>query len=162
LATPIDPGLKPQTVDEFTAGLEWGPRSMRDLTFGFRGIYRAQDEVIEDGSFDDGENYFLFNPGRRGTGNFETTEDLACRGDAVNGVAAQCFGPARRYYRALEITATKRFTTNYQFVASYVYSSLTGNYEGLYLNDTGGGTPNLTSLFDLQTLRTTPGLAGKL
>ena len=47
-ATPIDPGLKPQTVDEYTAGVEWGPRSMRDLTFGFRGIYRAQDEVIED------------------------------------------------------------------------------------------------------------------
>ncbi len=47
-------------------------------TFGFRGIYRAQDEVIEDGSFDDGTTYFLFNPGRRGTGNFITTEDLAC------------------------------------------------------------------------------------
>jgi hypothetical protein len=105
---------------------------MRDLTFGFRGIYRAQDEVIEDGSFDDGTTYFLFNPGRRGTGNFTTTEDLACNDPAIG-----CFGPARRYYRALEFTATKRFSNNYQFIASYVFSSLIGNYEGLFRNDNG-------------------------
>jgi outer membrane receptor protein involved in Fe transport len=159
-ATPFDVGLKPQTVNEWTAGFEWSPRRMRDLAFGVRGIYRAQDEVIEDGSFDDGENYFLFNPGRRGTGNFETTEDLACRGDAVNGVAAQCFGPARRYYRAIEVTATKRFSNNYQFIASYVYSSLIGNYEGLFRNDNGQSDPNITSLFDLVSLL--QGMYGRL
>jgi outer membrane receptor protein involved in Fe transport len=154
-ATPIDRGLKPQTVDEFTAGFEWGPRSMRDLTFGFRGIYRAQDEVIEDGSFDDGNTYFLFNPGRRGNGNFETTEDLACNDPAIG-----CFGPARRYYRALEFTATKRFSHNYQFIASYVYSSLIGNYEGLFRNDNGQSDPNITSLFDLVSLL--QGMYGRL
>ena len=154
-ATPFDAGLKPQTVNEWTAGVEWGPRSMRDLTFGFRGIYRAQDEVIEDGSFDDGEHYFLFNPGRRGTGNFETTEDLACQDPAIG-----CFGPARRYYRALEFTATKRFSNNYQFIASYVYSSLIGNYEGLFRNDNGQSDPNITSLFDLVSLLN--GLYGRL
>jgi len=154
-ATPFDAGLKPQTVNEWTAGVEWGPRSMRDLTFGFRGIYRAQDEVIEDGSFDVGEHYFLFNPGRRGTGNFETTEDLACQDPAIG-----CFGPARRYYRALEFTATKRFSNNYQFIASYVYSSLIGNYEGLFRNDNGQSDPNITSLFDLVSLLN--GLYGRL
>jgi outer membrane receptor protein involved in Fe transport len=154
-ATPFDTGLKPQTVNEWTAGVEWGPRSMRDLTFGFRGIYRAQDEVIEDGSFDDGEHYFLFNPGRRGTGNFTTTEDLACNDPAIG-----CFGPARRYYRALEFTATKRFSNNYQFIASYVYSSLIGNYEGLFRNDNGQSDPNITSLFDLVSLLN--GLYGRL
>ena len=154
-ATPFDVGLKPQTVNEFTAGVEWGPRSMRDLTFGFRGIYRAQDEVIEDGSFDDGTTYFLFNPGRRGTGNFTTTEDLACNDPAIG-----CFGPARRYYRALEFTATKRFSNNYQFIASYVFSSLIGNYEGLFRNDNGQSDPNITSLFDLVSLLN--GLYGRL
>jgi len=148
--TPADPGLKPQTVNEFTAGIEWSPSGMRDLTFGFRGIYRAQDEVIEDGSFDDGTTYFLFNPGRRGSG--ETTEDLACMGDASQGIAAQCFGPARRYYRALEFTATKRFSNRYHFIASYVFSSLIGNYEGLFRNDNGQSDPNITSLFDLVSL----------
>jgi hypothetical protein len=154
-ATPFDAGLKPQTVDEFTAGVEWGPRSMRDLTFGFRGIYRAQDEVIEDGSFDDGDTYFLFNPGRRGNGNFTTTEDLACNDPGIG-----CFGPARRYYRALEFTATKRFSHNYQFIASYVFSSLIGNYEGLFRNDNGQSDPNITSLFDLVSLL--QGMYGRL
>ena len=31
--------------------------------------------VIEDGSFDDGDTYFIFNPGRIGLG---TTEEAAC------------------------------------------------------------------------------------
>jgi hypothetical protein len=37
-------------------------------------------------------------------------------------------------------------------VVSYVYSSLTGNYEGLFRNDNGQSDPNITSLFDLQSL----------
>ncbi|HYE16572.1 MAG TPA: TonB-dependent receptor [Pyrinomonadaceae bacterium] len=153
--TPTDPGIKPQTVDEYTAGIEWGPANMRDLSFGFRGIYRAQDEVIEDGSFDDGGHYFLFNPGRRGSDGEVTTEDLACSDPAIG-----CFGPARRYYRALEFTATKRFSNNYQFIASYVFSSLIGNYEGLFRNDNGQSDPNITSLFDLVSLLN--GIYGRL
>ncbi|HXI26067.1 MAG TPA: TonB-dependent receptor [Pyrinomonadaceae bacterium] len=143
--TPIDLGLKPQTVNEYTAGIEYNLKS--DFTVGFRGIYRAQQNVIEDGSFDDGTTYFIFNPGRRGTGNQTTTEDLAC-GDPTIG----CFGPARRYYRALEFTATKRFSNNWQLISSYVFSSLIGNYEGLFRNDNGQSDPNITSLFDLVSL----------
>lgn len=156
--TPIDPGLKPQTVNEFSAAFEY--EIARDLAIGVRGIYRAQDEVIEDGSFDDGNNYFIFNPGRNAPG---TTERLACAGNtdpAFPLFPAQCFGPARRYYRAVEFTATKRFTNNYQFIASYVYSSLIGNYEGLFRNDNGQSDPNITSLFDLVSLL--DGLYGRL
>jgi len=153
--TPIDPGLKPQDVRETTAGFEYEVSS--GLTLGFRGIYRNQGQVIEDGSFDDGNSYFLFNPGRRGNG--ETTEDKACTGTG-GSPTAQCFGYARRYYRALEFTATKRFTNNYQFIASYVYSSLTGNYEGLFRNDNGQSDPNITSLFDLVSLLN--GMYGRL
>jgi len=143
-ATPIDPNLSPQSVDEYSAGVEY--EIVRDLALGFRGVYRAQDNVIEDGSFDDGNHYFLFNPGRRTAQNV-TTEDLACTNPSIG-----CFGPARRYYRALEFTATKRFTNNYQFIASYVFSSLIGNYEGLFRNDNGQSDPNITSLFDLVSL----------
>jgi hypothetical protein len=50
------------------------------------------------------------------------------------------------------VTATKRFTENYQFIASYVYSSLTGNYEGFYRNDNGQGLANLSTLFDIQSM----------
>ena len=141
--TPIDPGLKPQTVDEWTAGIEYSP--LKDFALGMRGIYRAQRDVIEDGSFDDGDTYFIFNPGRRGNG--ETTEDIACTTPGIG-----CFGRARRYYRALEFTATKRFTNNWQLISSYVYSSLIGNYEGLFRNDNGQSDPNITSLFDLVSL----------
>ncbi|MDT5270566.1 MAG: hypothetical protein QOH49_2752 [Acidobacteriota bacterium] len=151
-ATPIDPNISPQTVDEYTAGIEY--EVVKDLALGFRGIYRAQDNVIEDGSFDDGDHYFLFNPGRR-VGTDVTTEDKACSDPAIG-----CFGPARRYYRALEFSATKRFTNNYQFIASYVYSSLIGNYEGLFRNDNGQSDPNITSLFDLVSLLN--GLYGRL
>jgi outer membrane receptor protein involved in Fe transport len=136
--TPIDPDLKPQTVNEVAAGAEY--EIVKDLALGFRGIYRAQGTVIEDGSFDNGINYFLFNPGE------SLTDRLA---EATIGSR---FGRARRYYRALELTATKRFSNNYQFIASYVYSSLVGNYEGIFRNDNGQADPNITSLFDIVAL----------
>jgi len=151
--TPIDPGLKPQDVAEWTGGIEYELKN--NLVLGFRGIYRYQRTVIEDGSFDDGDNYFLFNPGRRGKGAMTTTEDLACDNPAIG-----CFGPARRYYRALEFTATKRFSNNWQVIGSYVYSSLIGNYEGLFRNDNGQSDPNITSLFDLVSLLN--GMYGRL
>ncbi len=140
-ATPIDPDLKPQTVNEVSGAFEY--EVVRDLALGVRGVYRTQGSVIEDGSFDDGNNYFLFNPGE------SLTERLACADPAIG-----CFGRARRYYRAVEFTATKRFTNNYQFIASYVFSSLIGNYEGLFRNDNGQSDPNITSLFDLVSLLT--------
>jgi outer membrane receptor protein involved in Fe transport len=151
-ATPIDPGIKPQTVNEWTGGIEY--EAVKDLALGARYIYRNQAQVIEDGSFDDGTTYFLFNPGRR-VGTDITTEDKACNDPTIG-----CFGHARRYYRALELTATKRFTNNYQFIASYVHSSLIGNYEGLFRNDNGQSDPNITSLFDLVSLLN--GLYGRL
>ncbi len=146
-ATPLDPGLKPQSIKEYTFGgeIEVG----KDVILGARGIYRAMENVIEDGSFDDGDTYFIFNPGRNKPG---TTEAAACAGDAATGRAPKCFGRAQRFYRAIEFTATKRFTNNYQFIVSYVYSSLIGNYEGLFRNDNGQSDPNITSLFDLQSL----------
>jgi Carboxypeptidase regulatory-like domain/TonB-dependent Receptor Plug Domain len=146
-ATPADAGLKPQSIREFTFGMEY--EVGHDVTIGTRGTYRAMVNVIEDGSFDDGDTYFIFNPGRIGPG---TTEENACAGDPVTGRAPQCFGRAQRFYRAIEFTATKRFTNNFQFIASYVFSSLIGNYEGLFRNDNGQSDPNITSLFDLQSL----------
>ena len=150
-STPIDVGLKPQDVKEWNAGIERNFWS--NYTIGVRGIYRAQGNVIEDGSFDDGNTYFLFNPGRQlgpgaggPTGN---TEYKACHNPAIG-----CFGSARRYYRALEVTMNRRFANNFSFNASYVFSSLIGNYEGLFRNDNGQADPNITSLFDLVSLLT--------
>ena len=147
-STPIDQGLKPQTVNETTAGFQH--EVWKNTVFGFRGIYRSQGSVIEDGSFDDGDNYFLFNPGEPlppgPGGEFGNTEYRAC-----NEFGA-CFGRARRYYRALEFTLDKRFSDNFAYQVSYVFSSLIGNYEGLFRNDNGQSDPNITSLFDLVSL----------
>lgn len=137
-ATPPDSDLKPQTVNETAAGAEY--EVLNDLTLGLRGVYRAQGSVMEDGSFDEGNTFFLFNPGE------SATERTAC------ATQFGCFGRARRYYRAVEFTATKRFKKNYQFIASYVYSSLTGNYEGFYRSETDQGLANLSPLFDIQSL----------
>jgi hypothetical protein len=145
--TPPDFDLKPQTVNEVAGGIEF--EAARDLALGFRGVYRSQGTVIEDGSFDDGEHYFIFNPGE------SLTERIACSDPSIG-----CFGRARRYYRALEFSANKRFSNNYQFIASYTYSSLIGNYEGLFRNDNGQSDPNITSLFDLVSLLN--GLYGRL
>jgi len=144
-ATPIDSGLKPPSIGEASGGIQY--EIARNVTLEARGVYRWERNVVEDGSFDDGNTYFLFNPGRRGSGTETTTEDLACANPAIG-----CFGHAARYYRALAFSATKRFTNNYQFIASYTYSSLTGNYEGLFRNDNGQSDPNITSLFDLVSL----------
>ncbi|MGH9897405.1 MAG: hypothetical protein ACRD4L_00945, partial [Pyrinomonadaceae bacterium] len=140
-ATPIDSDIRPPNVNEVTAGFEY--QIFNDITVGARGIYRAQGQVIEDGSFDDGDNYFLFNPG------FSATDVTA---GTKEETGFKRFGRARRYYRALEFTATKRFSNRYQFISSYVYSSLTGNFEGLFRNDNGQADPNITSLFDLVSL----------
>lgn len=148
-ATPIDAGLKPPTVNEYTAGFEF--EVANNLVMGFRGIYRAQGSVIEDGSFDDGNNYFLFNPGEPLApgpgGEFGNTEYQACHNPAIG-----CFGRARRYYRAFEFTLNRRFANKFSYNLSYVFSSLTGNYEGLFRNDNGQSDPNITSLFDLVSL----------
>jgi outer membrane receptor protein involved in Fe transport len=153
-ATPIDFGLKPQTVNEVTGGIEM--EVSRDIVMGFRGIYRYQGSVIEDGSFDDGDNYFIFNPGEPlgpGPGGpAGNTEYNACLGDPASGRAPRCFGRGRRYYRALEFTLNRRFANDFAYNMSYVFSSLTGNYEGLFRNDNGQSDPNITSLFDLQSL----------
>ena len=68
--------------------------------------------------------------------------------------------PERLGKEAIELTFNKRFSNNYQFIASYVFSSLIGNYEGLFRNDNGQSDPNITSLFDLVSLLLVGVLAG--
>ncbi len=43
----------------------------------------------------------------------------------------------RRYDRALQLTAQKRFSNSLQFIASHVYSKLEGNYDGVFQTSTG-------------------------
>ncbi len=144
---PPDQGLKPQSTREFVLGVEY--ELGRNFIIGSRGIYQSMINVIEDASFDDGDTYFIFNPGRVGPG---TTEQAACAGDPITGRAPRCFGRAQRFYRALEFTAAKRLSHHYLFNASYVFSSLIGNYSGLLPIDYWQSDPNFISLFDSRSL----------
>ncbi len=58
------------------------------------------------------------------------------------------FPDARRVYKAMEITAEKRFGNNWSMMANYRLAKLFGNYEGLFRNDNGQADPNISSLFD--------------
>jgi hypothetical protein len=61
---------------------------------------------------------------------------------------ADTFPDARRVYKALELTAEKRFGNSWSLLANYRLAKLFGNYEGLFRNDNGQSDPNITSLFD--------------
>ena len=53
-----------------------------------------------------------------------------------------------REFVGYEFTLQKRFSNNFQFIASLLFSDLTGNYDGLFQASTGQQDPNLNSAFD--------------
>ena len=55
---------------------------------------------------------------------------------------------AKRTNDAFEVNARKRFSNNWQFLASAVFSKLEGNYDGTYQVSTGQLDPNINSAFD--------------
>ena len=125
--------------DELTVGIErlLGPT----LTVGLKGTYRTLRNVLEDRcdlDYSSPETGFsacgLMNPGleRRDSraGTFPT-----CNG--LDGPWYECGidpGPATppvsRIYRGIELFARKSVGTSLWLQASYVYSSLRGNYDG--------------------------------
>jgi hypothetical protein len=54
----------------------------------------------------------------------------------------------KRTNTAIEFSARKRFSNNWQMLASYVWSRLEGNYDGTFQNSTGQLDPNINSAFD--------------
>jgi hypothetical protein len=154
--TAVDPGLKASYVNEATAGVEY--EVVPGLAVGARFVWRNLGRIVEDGSFDQGSSYFIMNPGESVSGRTPFVGDVTYFTglglDSLTTVhdATIAFPTAIRRYRAVEITATRRYSDRYTFVASYTWSKLYGNYEGLYRNDNGQLDPNITSLFDLPEL----------
>jgi hypothetical protein len=136
---PTQPGIKGQYSDNINFGIQYQP--VADLSLGVEAIYRSLGRVIEDGgalnSAGDLE-YFIFNPG--------TTFISPVSGELVGLDFVDV--PPSRYYRALQFTAQKRFSNNLQFIASYVYSKLKGNYDGVFQTSTTQLDPNINSAYD--------------
>jgi hypothetical protein len=134
-AVPVDPNLKGQYLDEYMVGYDYELAS--NLAVGIKGTYRNLGRVIEDMLVPSTGNYLVANPGS-GTG---------AEGGTINGDTVPVPKPTRRF-KAFELHAQKRFSNNYQFFASYVWSRLTGNYDGTTQVSTGQLDPNINSAYD--------------
>lgn len=132
---PVDPNLKGQYLDEFLVGYE--REVAKDFVVGAKFTYRDLGRVIEDFLIIDEGSYFIANPGE-GIGSKMTFYDYSTV-DAPK---------AKRTSTAFEVTARKRFSDNWQFLASAVFSKLEGNYDGTFQVSTGQLDPNINSAFD--------------
>ena len=127
--TPVDSQLKPQSSDEIVLGGEY--EVISDGRLGVSYTRRYMNAVIEDMSVDEASTYFIGNPGQ--------------------GIAS-AFPKAVRDYDAVTAYFTKAFSDGWMGQVSYTYSSLRGNYNGLFRPETGQLDPNINADFDLISL----------
>ena len=134
-STPVDPDLKGQYIEEIIVGADL--EVAKDFVLGAKYIQRDLPVVVED-SLGQDQGYYIGNPG----------EGL------LSGMWDETYTylyPApqpERTFTGVELTARKRFSNNWQFIASYLWSELKGNYDGTFQASTGQLDPNLNSAFD--------------
>lgn len=146
---PVDSGLKGSYQDELTLGME--KLITPTLSVGLKGTYRRLGRVIEDRcdlDYTAPENNYrscaIVNPGS--SGRWARGDFPACNG--LDGDHYECqYGappspPARRLYRGIELLARKSVSDKLWLQASYVYSSLRGNFDGF------SSIPGLSADFD--------------
>ncbi|HVT05507.1 MAG TPA: carboxypeptidase regulatory-like domain-containing protein [Thermoanaerobaculia bacterium] len=133
---PVDPGLKGQFMDEYLLGYD---RDMgRGVTAGIKGTYRSLGRIVEDTCLDTScSTFVLGNPGH----------GMIRKVLFESGETVQTPKPTRRF-SGIELHATKRFNGSGQFFLSYLWSRLYGNYEGLFLEESGRAHPNTTAPYD--------------
>ena len=139
--TPIQPDIKPPYQEEFILGVE--RQLSEDISVSVRGVFKKLGRMVEDGSFDGGSTYFMFNPGEW------TPTDLHIP-DWYSTIPEEYrqFPVATREYKAIEVVLKKRFSNNYQFTLSYTYANAEGNINGLAIEEYGQVDPNITATFD--------------
>jgi hypothetical protein len=152
---PVAPNLKGQYGDAFGAAVEY--EVISDLSVGVEYTGRRVGEVIEDLSTDDGTTYFIANPGTGkpfddGTGYIIDPKSATAVDPITGATYTTPFPKPVRDYDAFTVSMRKAFSAHWQGMASYTYSSLRGNYPGLFSATNGQNDPNLTSMFDLASL----------
>ena len=135
-AEPVNPNLKGQYIDEWLAGFEY--QLQGGIVVGTKYIHRDLGRVIEDFLIPSEGNYFIANPGS-GIGSEMAFYD---------GVHTAPAPSPKRIENAFEVTTSKRFSNNFQFLSSLVFSKLEGNYDGTFQASTGQLDPNINSAFD--------------
>jgi outer membrane receptor for ferrienterochelin and colicin len=134
---PADPNLRSQYVEEYILGAE--KEVVTDIAVGVKGIYRSYGRVIEDFLCIDDGTYCIGNPSQGIMSRIYTLD------------YAQTFPAPRpvRIFRGLQLDVTKRFSNNWQMLASYLYSKLEGNFDGEFAPFTNvGADPNISAAYD--------------
>jgi outer membrane receptor protein involved in Fe transport len=127
--SPVDPNLQAQSSDELLLGAEY--EVLANIRVGANYTHRYMNSVIEDMSRDDGNTYFLGNPGQ--------------------GFAKEFPRPVRNY-DAVTMFLNRNFTDGWLAQVSYTWSRLEGNYPGLFRPENSQLDPNILSDFDLISL----------
>ena len=140
-AATVDPNLEGQYVDELQGGVQ--AQAYRDVVFAVDYVHRQVGRVVEDMSVNDAVTYFISNPGEPGK--------LGYAAVTPSGITVVEPRP-RRVYDGITLSVRKIFSRNYFFNASYTYSSLRGNYPGLFRSENGQLDPNILSDYDLASL----------
>jgi hypothetical protein len=171
---PIQPNIRGQYHDEIVAGFR---RALtEDLVVGADYTHRWLGRIIEDGTATDG-TFVLANPGQISKKSLDAVErqvaakqaevdaapddatravrqgelgDLKSQLSNLKGLAEQ--PKPERTYDALTLSAAKRFARNWMVNATYTYSRLIGNYNGLYDSDNGYFAPNGGQAYDTPEL----------
>jgi Carboxypeptidase regulatory-like domain/TonB-dependent Receptor Plug Domain/TonB dependent receptor-like, beta-barrel len=134
---PTDPNIENQYVREIIIG---GEREIvPDVALGLKYVYRDYGQVIEDFLCMDDGTYCIGNPGE-GIMQEIFTLDYATTFPAPD---------PQRIYRAVQVDISKRFSDNWQMMASYLWSKLSGNYDGEVAPFTNvGPDPNISAAYD--------------
>lgn len=141
----IDPNIKHPCMDEITAGIE--RELIPDLSFGVTFIYRKWknfvDQVNTGGIWEpvqvvgpDGKTYTVYNQLNPGEDKYYITnpEEGKDYGQAYPDIIAV---PQYRKYTGIEFVLNKRFSKNWQLLASYVYSQAKGTLSNGYRSSYG-------------------------
>jgi hypothetical protein len=150
------PLTKASYQDEATIGIEKAIDPT--LSLGLKGTYRTLGRTVEDRCDLDSSvapsSCALFNPGGDGqaaSGFFPT-----CNGsqNPTDPTAGECstsgfpVGDAKRIFRGIEFVARKQFSNTFWAQASYLYSSLRGNYSGAIREASGQTDPGINADYD--------------
>jgi hypothetical protein len=152
---PVQPNLKGIYQDEYALGFDM----LLDPSFsvGVKGTYRNFGRAIEDrcdldpaAPVNQGNGCAIFNPGSDSAINLGQVPGW----NGLDGNSATYtstippIGPAVRKYWGGEIVARKQFSNVLWAQASFVYSSLTGNYDGEVREGRGQTDPGINADYD--------------
>jgi hypothetical protein len=151
---PIADGTKLPERREYTLGFDW--QFVPNLTAGIHGKYRKMLNPIEDSVITDaagnqlpgdtnpnGSAAILWNPhpGR------VTYHNQSFNGGGLVVADNSLYPEAKNLYRSADLTLDYK-TNRFTFGASYTWSKLEGNYEGLVSSSNGQADNNITASFD--------------